>query len=168
MPDVPIYLRTETQKTVYQAMKTYEGSLIQAYMAAMTKFSSMTIQGTFVLNGSVGIAAFASSNIENAYPVFLCSIGAVCALLASFFALLAQKRVFELAMMIHYDEEILALGENKAFVETISHLYENKSKQFWYKNHYVYLCVLCIVFSICFFCIGLYQTMQIYQIELSA
>ena len=168
MPNVPIVIRTEIQKAVFQVMKAYEGALVQTYVAAMTKFASLVIRGAFILNGTVGVAAFASGNTGSSYPVFLCSLGALFALLSSCFAFLAQRRIFVLELYIHYEETIVALAQDISLDETMCHLQKHKNAKVWYKNFWFFLCALCIAFSIGLFCYGLYQTMQIYQIEISA
>ena len=168
MPGVPITLKTEEQRAIFQSMKAYEGALVQTYMSAMTKFASMAIQGAFILNGTVGIAAFASKNIGSYYPVFLCSLGAVCALLASCFAFFAQRKIFVLDRYIHDENVIIALGEREYKILAIERLNKRLQERANYRNVWILLCVFCIALSIGLFCYGLWQTMQIYQIEISA
>lgn len=168
MPGVPITLKTEEQRAIFQSMKAYEGALVQTHVSAMTKFASMAIQGAFVLNGTVGIAAFASRDIESYYPIFLCSIGALCALLSSFFAFLAQRKIFVLDRYIHDENVIITLGklEDKIFaVERLNKYLQERENS---RNFWILLCVFFVALSIGLFCYGLWQTMQIYQIAISA
>lgn len=168
MPGVPITLKTEEQRAIFQSMKAYEGALVQTYMSAMTKFASMAIQGAFILNGTVGIAAFASKNIGSYYPVFLCSLGAVCALLASCFAFLAQRKIFVLDRNIHDENVIITLGKLEDKIFALERLNQYLQKRENSRNFWILLCVFSVVLSIGLFCYGLYQTMQIYQIEINA
>lgn len=168
MPGVPISLQTDDQRAIYQSMKAYEGALVQTHVSAMTKFASMAIQGVFILNGTVGVAAFASKNIGSLYPVFLCSMGAVCALFAAFFAFFAQRKIFLLDRCIHDEEVIIALGPTKDRVSALDRYSQYHLQRTWCRNPWILLCTVCIVVSIGLFLYGLWQTMQIYQIEISA
>lgn len=86
-------LKTDGDRAFYQSYMAFYGSIVQAHLNAITKYASMAIQGTFILNGTVGIAAF--SQIQNGRGALVCcACGAICSILAAYFAYITQQMFF--------------------------------------------------------------------------
>ena len=155
-----IQIKNETDKAVYQTMAAYEASLIQAHLAAITKFSALAIQGTFVLNGTVGIAAFSVVRTESHWPLLFCAAGALCAVLAACFAYLAQSKFFVLDKEYHYSR--VRLYFSRAQEEDPESKRKNCKNLRWYRNVWLDMALLCVAGSLVLFCLGLSQTIQSY------
>ena len=84
---------TENGRQYYQSMMENEGLLIQAHIDAVTKFKVLALQGAFVLNGTVGVAAFIQLKGVSLCPVVICGVGALFAVFASVAALFEQYKL---------------------------------------------------------------------------
>lgn len=93
-------LEDESDRAAFQAFNTYKGALVQAHMNAFTKYATLAMQGAFLLNGSVGFAAF-SQRAESAFPLICCAVGALFAILSAGAAYVAQNKFFSLDMKAH-------------------------------------------------------------------
>lgn len=153
-------IKNETDRAVYQTMTAYEAALMQAHLAAITKFSALAIQGSFVLNGTVGVAAFSVVGAENHCPLLLCATGALCAVLAACFAYLAQSKFFAIDKECHYSRV------RRYFLQAQEEDQESKRQRC--KNlrpyHIVWfdMALLCVAGSLVLFCFGLWYTVQAY------
>lgn len=96
-----VTLGDEHRATMLQAFMTYEAYLAQAHVAAFTKYASLALQGAFLLNGSVGVAAFSSRAMGSVWPLVLCAAGAICAVFGAGVAYLAQKAFLALDLLAH-------------------------------------------------------------------
>lgn len=95
-----VTLKTDSDRVAFQAFMTFKGALGQAHLAAFTKYAVLALQGAFLLNGSVGFAAFAQRS-ENVCSLFLCAAGAVSALVSAGSAYFAQRHFLALDLMEH-------------------------------------------------------------------
>lgn len=178
-----IEIRSDADKTVFQALKSFEGALVQAHLETLTKFASMAIQGAFILNGTVGIAAFATDTMSRVYPVILCSFGAVCALISACFAFFAQRKHFSYERDRH-SAEVYNWLSYAIHPEVTDQLFLNAPLPYGsipptrnrassvtllpYKNPWAVASAVFVVLSIVLFCIGLWITIWIYRIEVNA
>ena len=96
-------LENESDRAAFQAFNTYKGALVQAHMNAFTKYATLAMQGAFLLNGSVGCAAF-SQRAESAFPLICCAVGALFAILSAGAAYFSQNSFFSLDMKAHAQE----------------------------------------------------------------
>lgn len=65
------------------------GQIMAAHIKAQSLFASLVLRGCFILNGTVGIAAF-TSGAGSLLPVCLCGFGAVLAIIGAGFAYRVQ------------------------------------------------------------------------------
>lgn len=87
-------LKSETDIAVYQAFMSYKGGLAQGHLSAFTKYACLALQGEFLLNATVGIAAF-SEQENGKIAVAFCAIGAILAIASSFLAYISQRFFLE-------------------------------------------------------------------------
>ena len=87
-------LENETDIAVYQVFMSYKGVLAQGHLSAFTKYACLALQGEFLLNATVGIAAF-SEQENGKIAVAFCAIGAILAIASSFLAYISQRFFFE-------------------------------------------------------------------------
>lgn len=98
------YLKNETDIAAHQSFMNFKGALVQAHLSAFTKYACLALQGAFLLNATVGIAAF--SDLENGKPsVVACAVGAILAIASAFFAYISQ-RLFLTCDLVCLDEQI--------------------------------------------------------------
>lgn len=65
------------------------GSIVAAHVQAFCRFAALAIQGCFLLNATVGIAAFAQ-RAKSIWPILPCAAGAILAICAAYLAYKAQ------------------------------------------------------------------------------
>lgn len=93
-------LKTDSDRAAFQAFMAFKGTLAQTHLAAFTKYAALALQGAFLLNGSVGFAAFAQRS-ESVCSLVLCAVGAVSALVSAGSAYIAQRHFLSLDLMEH-------------------------------------------------------------------
>ena len=150
-----IQLKNETDKAVYQTMTAYEASLIQAHLAAITRYATLAMQGAFILNGTVGIAAFSAARTGSVCALVCCAVGALFAVLAACFAYVVQYNLFDIDKEWHYSR--VRLYFSRAKEEDVESSSQSCNTLPLYRNVWFCMALGCVAGSLLLFCIGLWQ-----------
>ena len=171
MSDIP--LKNEADRNIYQSMQAYESTLVQAHMGVTAKYAALALQGSFVLNGTVGIAAFTSPVMKSYWPVACCAAGAVFAVIAAILACIGQFQLFSRDISYHYGHVCASFARSVERKESICrtirvgptyqtkihgprNIPEDRS------NIYLVFSLASVVLSVVGFCVGLFLTLQAY------
>lgn len=121
------------------------GSVAAAHIQSFTRFAILGIQGCFILNASVGIAAF-SQKATSVFPIWLCAFGAMLSIVASYKAYMAQYNFSraDMFMLRSYMDEI----NRTKYVEEAECAERTAT-------NYVGNCTFCCSYSLIFFILAL-------------
>lgn len=140
-------LANEANRAAFQAFTSFKGILVQTHLAAITRYATLALQGAFLLNGTVGIAAF-SHRSESVLPLVLCVCGALLAILSAGCSYLTQKYFFALDCLVYNLEIKIYFGLS----DTNGEERRNAHKK---SNLCLGISIILFSFSIVFFMAGL-------------